>query len=204
MSKEEYKDEIKEEKPGGSSRLGKEAKIGVTVIALLLIVFGVVVAVRLRGSNSDDKPAVATDREGDRERAGHEGKMEAMFKENRLEAVWRRRPAHGCAGEGHVGQATEDHGRRSGPVEAGLRPRRSKAERWRPVAQHAAAVHARSAQAAADERHERHALRSAGGQRLRFGRSRAGAARRIGSPRVTSIRQRHRRRSARGHPTRSA
>ena len=83
MSKEEYKDEIKEEKPGGSSRLGKEAKIGVTVIALLLIVFGVVVVVRLRGSNADDKPAVAADREDGRERARHEGKTEAMFKENR-------------------------------------------------------------------------------------------------------------------------
>ena len=63
MSKEEYKDENKEEKPGGSSRLGKEAKIGVTVIALLLIVFGVVVAVRLTRIELGRQAGAAADRE---------------------------------------------------------------------------------------------------------------------------------------------
>lgn len=83
MSKDDYKDGVKEEKPRASSRLGKEAKIGVTVIALLAIILGVVVVLRLRGSTADDKPAVAVDREGDKERAGHAGKAELTFREAR-------------------------------------------------------------------------------------------------------------------------
>lgn len=87
MSKDEYRDNHRDdendERPRGSSRLGKEAKIGVTVIALLLIVLGVVLAVRLSGVGSDDGPAVAANQEDDKERAGHQRKTDAMHVENR-------------------------------------------------------------------------------------------------------------------------
>ena len=83
MSKEENRDGDREEKAAGSSRLGKEAKIGVTVIAVLLLVLGVVATVRLTRSSSDDKLASATDRESGRERVGGEGKTGTMLKDTR-------------------------------------------------------------------------------------------------------------------------
>jgi nucleoid-associated protein YgaU len=82
MSKESERDDTSQVKPGGSSRLGKEAKIGVTVIAVLLIVFGAVVAVRLSGSSSDGNLAAAPDRDGGREKAHHEVKTEAILKDH--------------------------------------------------------------------------------------------------------------------------
>ena len=50
--KEEQEEKIEQQevKAGGSSRLGKEAKIGVTAILLLLVIFGIVLAVRLTRS----------------------------------------------------------------------------------------------------------------------------------------------------------
>jgi nucleoid-associated protein YgaU len=46
---EEKRDDAQETAPAVSSRLGREAKIGVTVIVLLLIAFGAAVGVRLKG-----------------------------------------------------------------------------------------------------------------------------------------------------------
>ncbi len=67
MSKDAYKDNYQDEaqEPEQSettvakSRLGKEAKIGVAVIGILLVVFGVVVAMRLMGSGEEPKPIAA-------------------------------------------------------------------------------------------------------------------------------------------------
>ena len=53
-----------EEKTGESARLGKEAKIGVTMILVLLLVFAAVVAVRLSGSSSGDGLAAADQNPG--------------------------------------------------------------------------------------------------------------------------------------------
>ena len=82
MGREENRTEQREEeqeeqaeqqagKAGSSSRLGKEAKIGVTVILLLLIVFGVVVVVRLTRSNPDGQPLASAGRpHADQDRPG--------------------------------------------------------------------------------------------------------------------------------------
>ena len=60
-----------EERSGSSSRLGKEAKIGVTAILLLLIVFGVVLVVRLTRSSADGQPiASAATQQADNDRPG--------------------------------------------------------------------------------------------------------------------------------------
>ena len=178
MSKEEYKDEIKEEKPGGSSRLGKEAKIGVTVIALLLIVFGVVVAVRLRGSERGRQTGCQRPtEEGGREKAGHEGKMEAMFKENRSKPfgggvpptvvsakATSAKPPRTLAGDLDQWKVATDRGeakRSGGGPSPGTPPPFMPDPPKPPQARAARAVR----------------LGSAGGQRLCFGRSRAGATR---------------------------
>ena len=60
MDKNEYANDPAEENIGGSSGLGREAKIGVSVIVLLAILFGVVVVVRLMGSGSGEKIATTT------------------------------------------------------------------------------------------------------------------------------------------------
>jgi nucleoid-associated protein YgaU len=76
------KSENKQEEPGGSSRLGKEAKIGVTVILLLLLVLGAVAAMRLTRSGGDDKLVAAADDRNDKkkEESGKAGKDEATAK----------------------------------------------------------------------------------------------------------------------------
>ena len=63
QQREETRKEQPEEKAGKSSRLGREAKIGVTVILVLLVVFGVVLAMRLTRSGSDEQIASAVDRD---------------------------------------------------------------------------------------------------------------------------------------------
>ena len=78
MSKDDQRDENTEKKGGGSSRLGKEAKIGVTVIAVLLLVFGGAVAVRLTGSSADDTLAVAAERDGAKQRPTHESQTDSL------------------------------------------------------------------------------------------------------------------------------
>lgn len=83
MSKEASQNDLSKEKTKGSSRLGKEAKIGVTVIAVLLIVFGVVVAMRVKGSSTNDQLASTSDREGDKDDPGGKGKAGAMLKDIR-------------------------------------------------------------------------------------------------------------------------
>jgi len=61
--KETYQDDAQETEQSETtvvkSRLGKEAKIGVAVIGILLVVFGVVVAMRLMGSGEESKPIAA-------------------------------------------------------------------------------------------------------------------------------------------------
>jgi nucleoid-associated protein YgaU len=83
MSKEELRNDGNDKKPARTSRLGKEAKIGVTVIILLAIVLGVVVVMRLRGPSPDDKAIAAADRDDGRRKSGHEEKKEMTFRETR-------------------------------------------------------------------------------------------------------------------------
>jgi nucleoid-associated protein YgaU len=71
------KDETKKEKPARSSRLGKEAKIGVTVIVLLLVVLGGVIAMKLLGSSVSDDQLAATS--GPRQTGGKS--VDALFKD---------------------------------------------------------------------------------------------------------------------------
>ena len=59
MSNEENRDDAGEVQPAASSRLGKEVKIGVTVIVVLLIAFGAAVAIRLKGLSTENKVASA-------------------------------------------------------------------------------------------------------------------------------------------------
>jgi nucleoid-associated protein YgaU len=61
-------EQIKEEKPAGSSRLGKEAKIGVTVILVLVVILGIVATMRLTRSAKDDAVASADVQETEKER----------------------------------------------------------------------------------------------------------------------------------------
>ncbi|MCD4728383.1 MAG: LysM peptidoglycan-binding domain-containing protein [Pirellulales bacterium] len=66
------------EKTGGSVRMGKEAKVGVTVILALLLVFAAVVAVRLTGSSSDGVLAAADQNPGEAKRPD-EDRDEKLF-----------------------------------------------------------------------------------------------------------------------------
>lgn len=62
MNREESKKEKKEEeKKTVKSKLGKEAKIGVSVILLLLLILGGVVVMKVMGGGSDDKVAADQD-----------------------------------------------------------------------------------------------------------------------------------------------
>ena len=63
---EKNRDERRKEKPDTPSRLGKEAKIGVAVILLLLGTFAAVVAVKMSKGDSGDKQLAAADHEGER------------------------------------------------------------------------------------------------------------------------------------------
>ena len=86
MGKQDNREENKAEKPLGpeakpaaSSRLGREAKIGVAVITLLLLVLGAVVAVRLMRSSEGEQLASA-DAESGKEKTHKEGKDD-LFKD---------------------------------------------------------------------------------------------------------------------------
>jgi nucleoid-associated protein YgaU len=70
-----------EEKAVGSSGLGREAKIGVTVIALLLVVLGGVVAWRMMGAGADDKVAAVP--EAGKDKPAGESKTETMLKDTK-------------------------------------------------------------------------------------------------------------------------
>ncbi len=61
---EKNREEHRKEKVAKPSRLGKEAKIGVTVILLLLGAFAAVVAVKLSKGDSDDKQLACAEHEG--------------------------------------------------------------------------------------------------------------------------------------------
>lgn len=92
MGKEEHRDEYRndarEEKSGGSSRLGREAKIGVTVIAVLLVALGVAVVMRMNKPGEDDKQvAAAADRDIDKDKPGGPNKIDAMFKDSRSKPI---------------------------------------------------------------------------------------------------------------------
>jgi nucleoid-associated protein YgaU len=81
MSKDENKNNTVEEPNSGSSGLGREAKIGVTVIGLLIIVFGVVVAWRFTRSGEEKAPAVAIATNDVKETKHHDHKIEVPPKE---------------------------------------------------------------------------------------------------------------------------
>ncbi len=63
---EKNREERRKEKTNNPSRLGKEAKIGVAVILLLLGAFAAVVAVKMTKGNSEDKQLAAAGHEGER------------------------------------------------------------------------------------------------------------------------------------------
>jgi len=79
MSDEQDTNGTGEIKPAASSRLGKEAKIGVTVIVVLLIVFGIAVGMRLRGSSASDKLA-ATNAASGQQTPDSASKTDALLK----------------------------------------------------------------------------------------------------------------------------
>ena len=79
--KQEEQVEQQEGKTATSSRLGKEAKIGVTAILLLLIIFGAVVVVRLTRSSPDGQSlASAAPQNADKDGPGDSATDDALFK----------------------------------------------------------------------------------------------------------------------------
>ncbi len=69
--------EENDRKSTGSSRLGKEAKIGVTVIAVLLIAFGVVAAMR---QSTDDRAGQGRAGQAVEDHDGRSEPMETCFR----------------------------------------------------------------------------------------------------------------------------
>jgi nucleoid-associated protein YgaU len=72
-----------ERKPTTSSRLGKEAKVGVLVIASLLVILGIVVTIRVMRSTSSDNSALVADRESAKERPTYESKTNSLLKDTK-------------------------------------------------------------------------------------------------------------------------
>ena len=83
MSNEENRDDAGSPQPVASSRLGKEAKIGVTVIVVLLIAFGAAVALRLKGLVGDNRVASAADAPGGSETIKGPSTTDALLKETK-------------------------------------------------------------------------------------------------------------------------
>ena len=79
----EYNNTPVEENPGGSTGLGREAKIGVSVIAILAIVLGVVVVMRLSRSGSEEKIATTTTPGDAKKAANPDRKNNTLLKNNR-------------------------------------------------------------------------------------------------------------------------
>jgi nucleoid-associated protein YgaU len=76
-------EQIKEEKPAGSSRLGKEARIGATVILALVLILGVVATMRFTRSATSDTFASTEVQLSDKEKPGQENRLEAAEKHGR-------------------------------------------------------------------------------------------------------------------------
>ncbi len=72
------------EKPAGSSRLGKEAKIGMAVILLLLAVLVAVVIVRIRVGGSGEKAVAAADRDAGKQKSADRAKGDKLLKDDKL------------------------------------------------------------------------------------------------------------------------
>jgi nucleoid-associated protein YgaU len=92
MGKENIREEISEKSQGRTSRLGKEAKIGITVIVLLLITFGVVAFLRLRGMSlfgkSESGDAVASaDQDHNKGKSQDKDGIDALFKESKSNSL---------------------------------------------------------------------------------------------------------------------
>jgi nucleoid-associated protein YgaU len=85
--REEPRKEPPQEKAGKSSRLGKEAKIGVTVILLLLVVFGVVLVMRLGRSGPDEQIASAVEPDAGKHQPAAPPSSDPLFGDLKLKAV---------------------------------------------------------------------------------------------------------------------
>ena len=72
MNQEESKKEKPEEKNAVKPKLGREAKIGVSVILLLLVVLGGVLVVKLMGGSTDEKINSIADRDAGKGKRGGE------------------------------------------------------------------------------------------------------------------------------------
>ncbi len=113
--KQEEQVEQQEGKTATSSRLGKEAKIGVTAILLLLIIFGAVVVVRLTRSSPDGQSlASAAPQHADKDGPGDSATDDALFKGFRSRQPSARQCADGRAGHGGP------HRRRRGRIDSNL------------------------------------------------------------------------------------
>ena len=83
MSDEENRDDAGEPRPVESSRLGREIKIGVTVIVVLLIAFGAAVAVRLKGLRGETNLASAAGTESGSEKTKDQSTTDSLLKETK-------------------------------------------------------------------------------------------------------------------------
>ena len=85
MNKPKTNQKTSKRRPPDRSRLGKEAKIGVSVILVLLLILGLVVTWRLTHSTTDEKLASADNLENRQEKIGKEHKGEAAGKHHKDE-----------------------------------------------------------------------------------------------------------------------
>ncbi len=80
---EETRDDAQETPPAVSSRLGREAKIGVTVIVVLLIVLGVAVGVRLKGLSGGNTVASVAESPGGADKLNGSSTTDALLQETK-------------------------------------------------------------------------------------------------------------------------
>jgi nucleoid-associated protein YgaU len=78
---EKNREEKRKEKADKPSRLGKEAKIGITVILLLLGTFAAVVAVRMSNGDSGDKQVADADHNGEKHKGPPAAKDDPLFRD---------------------------------------------------------------------------------------------------------------------------